>query len=215
MTTETKAQTAGGVEQLYSAVRADVRMHIRVAGERALAGLRDLALLGVQVPGLVADLHRQREEFLLSDTAWRGACAERDALQSRVAELTRERDEARETLEKDRSEGRAVAVATIAKAMGVPPESKGLMYFLGRAKALVAAESERDALRAQVEKQQKKEAAELRALWPRPLDLEGDEALSAPPAEAKTAEKRSCNTHDDCDAEDGPCCNDAMCSDHQ
>ena len=119
MTTEKKAQTAEDVDQLYSAVRADVRMHIRVAGERALSGLRDLALLGVQVPGLLADnaalvaltlrtagvlrdmAGMPIEADFLSDTAHEphpGAAllAKHEAkvrtLHARVAELERERD---------------------------------------------------------------------------------------------------------------------------
>lgn len=129
MTTEKKAPTTGDVERDFNTADIDASHVVAcTCGHHgALARLRDLALLGVQVPGLVAERDDWRRKALDRDLQVVGLTSEVAALQARVAELRREwkrLDEAAITMSR-----------TVDKVMEQRDEAR----------------SERDALRAQVE----------------------------------------------------------------
>lgn len=224
MTTETKAPTVQQVTWDAEALRLDLDTtphtpEYREAMKERIARLRDLALLGVQVPALRAQVAEQQQTIHLVvgqrdrlATDFSLLQSAEAALQARVAELEgllhvagQHRDAAI-----DRED---VLRARVAESERKRETMQGeLQTMQGIVTAAVeqreSAESERDALRAQVDvaRRMASEAAEAGTFaWGRILlDAMDKTALSAPPAEAKTAEP-----------EDEWCCQDTDCTCHQ
>lgn len=223
MTTETKAPTAEDVERQYRDVEEAVITGNHTSGCAARGGqcrcalsvgltsaraLHDLALLGVQVPGLQEQLQGVTDRWEDAKSAagqhldsLSASRREVSALQAQVAELERERDiyrENRDNVRIVRDRNASARDALQARVAELTRERDLLSTSNDEGVEIVSdLREERDALRAQVERLTM--AASNCLDW---LDCERDEdlkaraelraALSTPPAEAPEDECAEC-----------------------